>query len=164
MGIRDEMIKSALQKAEYHEKISKTKVAKSCTQGKDYRVPPDRERDLIEKDVLLECKQVLQARRDVWWCRMEAPLKIVGKGQIIPSASKGLGDLMICQRGRLISVEVKRSRGGTLRAEQARMLAGIAEAGGVGAVVRSGAGLVRLLSDTRESTEIDTVYGKIPVY
>jgi hypothetical protein len=164
MGIRDELIKSAMEKAEYQEKIAKTKVSKSCTQGKDYRVPPDSDRDLIEKDVLLECRQVLQARRDVWWCRMEAPVKIVGKGQIIPSASKGLGDLMICQRGRLISVEVKRSRGGNLRAEQARMLAGIAEAGGLGAVVRSGAGLVRLLSNTRESTEIDTVYGKIPVY
>lgn len=164
MGIRDELIKQAQTKSDYYQTIAKKAVAKSCTQGKDYKVPPDNDRDLTEKEVMIECKEALKKRRDVWWVRMEAPLKIVGKGQVIPSASKGLGDLMICLAGRLISVELKRSCGGTLRSEQARMLAGIIEAGGVGAVVRSGAGLERLLLDTREATIIETVYGKIPVY
>lgn len=164
MGIRDSLIKSSQTKDQYYKEIANKAVKKSCSQGKDYKVPPDDIRDNIEKDVLLECKEVLKACRDIWWCRMEAPLKIVGKGQIIPSASKGLGDLMICSKGRLISVELKRSRGGHLRAEQARMLAGIADAGGLGAIVRSGAGLLDLLAGKPNLQEIETVYGKIPVY
>lgn len=164
MGLRDELIKSAKTKEQYFESISKTKVKKSCTQGADYKVPSDRDRDLSEKEVLLECKQVLNSMRDIWWCRMEAPVKIVGKGQIIPSASRGLGDLMICMMGMLISVELKRSRGGCLKAEQARMLRSIIDAGGTGAVVRSGAGLLRLLACEQNSESIQTVYGNIPVY
>ncbi len=164
MGIRDTLIQSSQTQAEYYKQIVTKIVKKSCTQGKDYKIPPDGNRDITEKEVLLECKEVLKACRDIWWCRMEAPLKIVGKGQIIPSASKGLGDLMICAKGRLISVELKRSRGGSLKADQARMLAGIAEAGGLGAVVRSGLGLLRLLEGKPALQEIETVYGKIPVY
>ena len=164
MGIRDTLIQSSQTQADYYKSIATKTVNKSCTQGKDYKVPPDGARDITEKEVMLECKEVLKACRDIWWCRMEAPLKIVGKGQIIPSASKGLGDLMICQGGRLISVELKRSRGGSLKADQARMLAGIGEAGGLGAVVRSGLGLLRLLEGKPFLQEIETVYGKIPVY
>lgn len=164
MGIRDDLIKQAQTKDAYHNAIASKQVKKSCTQGKDYKVPPDGIRDITEKDVMLECKDVLNKRRDIWWCRMEAPLKIVGKGQIIPSASKGLGDIMICQKGRLISVELKRSRGGSLKSDQARMLSGIADAGGLGVVVRSGLGLLQLLEGKQNAEEIDTVYGKIPVY
>ena len=164
MGIRDEMIKSAKTKDEYQKEISAKKVFRSCIQSKDYPVPKDGDRDLLEKDVLIECKKVLQSMKNIWWCRMEAPVKIIGRGQIIPSASKGLGDVLICLEGRLISVEVKRSRGGTLRAEQARMLAGIVEAGGTGAVVRSGLGLRKLLAGEQNELFIDTVYGKIPLY
>jgi hypothetical protein len=102
--------------------------------------------------------------KNIWWERMEAPLKIVGKGTAVKSPCAGLPDIMICFRGRLIAIELKRSRGGCLSGAQAGKLCGIQDAGGRAAIVRSGAGLTALLAEKSAESKMITVHGSIDVY
>jgi hypothetical protein len=168
VGLRDRLIKEALEKKPYIEKITSTKVSSSCFKAKTYTVPTDKTQpDIIESEVLLACKTLLVSMPGIWWQRVEAPVKIVGRGssmRMIPSPSKGLPDLLLCVQGRLWGVELKRPHGGKLEAEQAEKLAGIARAGGRAGIVRSAAGLAAMLSGQYPSVQLSTVHGVIDVF
>jgi len=168
VGLRDRLIKEALEKEPYVEKITKMKVSTSCFKAKTYNVPTDKTQpDVVESEVLAACKVLLNAMPTVWWERMEAPVKIVGRGgnmRMIPSPSKGLPDLLLCVQGRLWGVELKRPHGGKLEAEQAEKLAGIARAGGRAGIVRSASGLAAMLSGQYPLAQVITVHGTIDVF
>ncbi len=167
-GLRDRLIKEALEKEPYVEKITSTKVSSSCFKAKTYTVPTDKTQpDVVESGVLAGCKALLASMPGIWWQRVEAPVKIVGRGasmRMVPSPSKGLPDLLLCVQGRLWGVELKRPHGGKLEAEQAEKLAGIARAGGRAGIVRSAAGLAAMLSGQYPLAQISTVHGIIDVF
>lgn len=164
MGLRDELIKTALGKQEYLETIGKTKVKSTAYRATEYRVPDDPTRDVLESVVLQECKDLLKKMPDIWFERMEAPVKIVGKGQVIPSAARGLPDLLLCVSGKLWGVELKRSQGGHLSGEQLSKLLGIQGAGGRSIVCQSAVGLARALRGEGPRDVITTQYGNVDVY
>jgi hypothetical protein len=167
-GLRDRLIKEAMEKEPYIEKITKTKVSSSVFKSKTYTVPTDKTQpDIHEAEVLTACKALLATMPSVWWQRIEAPVKIVGSGanrRMLPSASKGLPDLLLCVQGRLWAAELKRPHGGILEAEQASKLAGIAKSGGRAGIVRSAAGLAAMLSGQYPAAQVSTVHGVIDVF
>jgi hypothetical protein len=164
MGLRDELIKTALGKKEYLETIGKTKVKSSAYRATEYRVPDDPTRDVLEAVVLQECKDLLKKMPDIWFERIEAPVKIVGKGQVIPSAARGLPDLLICRSGVLYAAELKRSKGGHLSGEQLSKLLAMSRAGARVGIVQSASGLARLLEQRFPRIVMTTTYGEIKVY
>ena len=132
-----------------------------------YAIPAPLEqpaRKVSEAEVLEACKAYLEKRWDLWWQRMEAPIKIIGRGTKCRSKSKGLADLMICQNGRLIACELKKPFGGELSGHQAQQLGQINYAGGLGCVVTSARGLLRVLTGEDASMSLKTPHGTIPIY
>jgi hypothetical protein len=164
MGLRDKLIAEALGKEEYLESIGKRKVKQTAYKAQEWRVPDDDSRDVLEAVVLQECKDLLKKMPDVWFERIEAPVKIVGKGQVIPSAARGLPDLLICRSGVLYAAELKRSKGGHLSGEQLSKLLAMSRAGARVGIVQSASGLARLLEQRFPRIVLKTTYGEIKVY
>lgn len=164
MGLRDELIKTALGKKEYLETIGKTKVKSTAYRATEYRVPDDPNRDVLEAVVMKECKDLLKKMPDIWFERIEAPVKIVGKGQVIPSAARGLPDLLICCSGCLFAAELKRSKGGHLSGEQLSKLLAMQRAGARVGLVQSAAGLLALIERRPPRVRLATNYGSIDVF
>jgi hypothetical protein len=167
MSLRDDLIKQAVNKKQYEEKIGKTRVKSSAYKAVEYKVPDDKSRDVKEDVVLKECKQYLGKCRGIWWERIEAPIKIVGKGDdkhAAPSPAKGIPDLLLCIQGKLWGVELKRTQGAHLSGEQLSKLLGIQSAGGRSIVVQSAVGLSRALRGELPRDSITTPYGKIDVF
>ena len=137
----------------------------SAKSEQKYRVPAVPCSKTGEAELLRECTAWLGWQRGLWFVRVEAQVKIVGEdARKIPSAARGLSDLLICAQGRLFAAELKSPRGGELSDSQARHLAGIGRAGGRGAVVQSLRGLERFLTGGEWSRTIETDHGVIPVF
>jgi len=164
MSLRDDLIKQAVNKNQYEEKIGKTRVKSCAYKAVEYRVPDDKTRDVKEDVVLKECKEYLKKCVGIWWERIEAPVKIVGKGQVIPSSSRGLPDLLICRNGRLYGAELKRSKGGHLSGEQLSKLLAMRRAGAKVGIVQSASGLRALIDGQQPRTLLNTTYGIIDVF
>ena len=167
MGLRDDLIKSSLTKEQYLEQIPKRKVKSTAYKATEYKVPNDMSRDAKEDVVLKECKECkefLGKCKGIWWERIEAPVKIVGRGQVIPSAARGIPDLLLCVAGKLWGVELKRSQGAHLSGEQLSKLLGIQAAGGRSIVCQSAVGLARALRGEGPRDIITTQYGNVDVY
>jgi len=164
MSLRDKLIASSLTKEQYLEQIPKKKVKSSAYKATEYKVPDDPDRDVKEDFVLKECKEYLKTCQGLWWERIEAPVKIIGKGQVIPSASRGLPDLLLCIQGRLWGIELKRSRGGHLSGSQLSKLLSIAAAGGRSIVCQSARGLYRAMTGEQPRAKITTQYGNVDVF
>jgi hypothetical protein len=164
MGLRDTLIASSLTKEQYLEQIPKKKVKSTAYKATEYKVPDDKGRDVKEDVVLKECKEFLARCKGFWWERIEAPVKIVGRGQVIPSAARGIPDLLLCVAGKLWGVELKRSQGAHLSGEQLSKLLGIQSAGGRSIVCQSAVGLARALRGEGPRDIITTQYGNVDVY
>ena len=164
MGLRAKLIAEALGKKEYLEQIGKRKVKQTAYKATEWPVPEDRNRDVLEAVVLKECKEMLKQMPDIWFERIEAPVKMVGKGQLVPSKSKGLPDLILCRNGRLYAAELKRSKGGHLSGEQLSKLLAMQRAGAKVGIVQSAAGLRALLEGYTARTILNTTYGIIDVF
>jgi hypothetical protein len=164
MGLRDKLIRESLTKEQYLEQIPKKKVKSTAYKATEYKVPDDKSRDVKEDVVLAECKQFLSKCKGIWWERIEAPVKIVGRGQVIPSAARGIPDLLLCVSGKLWGVELKRSQGAHLSGEQLSKLLGIQGAGGRSIVCQSAVGLARALRGEVPRDIITTQYGNVDVY
>lgn len=164
MGLRDTLIASSLTKEQYLEQIPKKKVKSTAYKATEYKVPNDTGRDVKEDVVLAECKEFLARCKGIWWERIEAPVKIVGKGVAVPSAARGIPDLLLCVAGKLWGVELKRSQGAHLSGEQLSKLLGIQSAGGRSIVCQSAVGLARALRGEGPRDIITTQYGNVDVY
>jgi hypothetical protein len=164
MGLRAKLISEALGKKEYLEQIGKRKVKQTAYKATEWPVPEDRSRDVLEAVVLKECKELLKTIPNLWYERIEAPVKMVGKGQLVPSKSRGLPDLILCRNGRLYAAELKRSKGGHLSGEQLSKLLAMAKSGARVGIVQSAAGLRALISDQPPRTLLNTTYGIIDVF
>jgi len=164
MGLRDTLIASSLTKEQYLDQIPKKKVKSTAYKATEYKVPDDKGRDVKEDVVLKECKEFLGKCKGIWWERIEAPVKIVGRGQVIPSAARGIPDLLLCVTGKLWGVELKRSQGAHLSGEQLSKLLGIQSAGGRSIVCQSAVGLARALRGEGPRDIITTQYGNVDVY
>lgn len=134
-------------------------------QGRWHNLPYPYEKRLPggrEREILKDTMAVLRAA-GVWCLRIDQSGKIHGGGQnmvLCPSSHTGLGDILACWEGRLVSLEVK-APGGRLSALQASILRDIQRAGGRGAVVVDPGRLLGWLIEGQTPTA--TIAGTIPV-
>lgn len=114
---------------------------------------------LREKDLLVECRDYLKSREDLFFRRVEGAGKLYGGG-LVASEMKGFPDLLIVQDGQLIGAELK-IYGGHLTESQARTILEISRAGGVAGVVLSLSGLRRMLDAFMFDFAIKTKFGEV---
>lgn len=107
--------------------------------GRDTLLPPPYNRrnpGLSEGQIQKACLEELK-RAGIWALRIDQVGKMIGTGDgktIVPGAHTGLGDVLACHRGQLVSLEVK-APGGRLSAIQKLRLEDIQKAGGKVAIV-----------------------------
>jgi hypothetical protein len=120
-------------------------------------------RNIKESEVLKGCKQYLERQDSVWWRRIDGGGKLF-RGQLVKSENQGFPDLLIVNKGLIIGVELKRPYQGRLSEEQSKFLCSIIKHGGVGAVVTSVLGLIKLLHGELPDHMLETKSGVIPTW
>jgi hypothetical protein len=131
---------------------------------KKYTVPKPRGMKVEKKEaeILLECKDYLETREDIFWRRVEGAGKFVA-GKFVKSDMKGCPDLMILCQGRLYLAELKVA-GGSLSEGQADFILGSGRHGAVGGVVCSREALKRFLGDQAQDAQMTTDRGAIAIW
>lgn len=133
-------------------------------QEKKYTVPKPRGLAVTQKEaeILLQCKEYLDSREDIFWRRVEGAGKYIG-GKFIKSEMKGAPDLLILIQGRLYLAELK-VPGGSLSESQASFICEASAHGAVGGVVCSVEALKRFLGDGAQGGQVDTESGTIAIW
>jgi hypothetical protein len=131
---------------------------------KKYTVPKPRGMKVEKKEaeILLECKEYLETREDIFWRRVEGAGKFIA-GKFIKSDMKGCPDLMILCQGRLYLAELKVA-GGSLSESQADFILEAGRHGAIGGVVCSREALKRFLGDGAQDAQVTTERGLVSIW
>jgi hypothetical protein len=149
---------------DYYKNVS----LKDSTNTKKYSLPkiPSEEKYTRESELQSLIIDYCKAK-GLWYCRIEGGGKLIhgsnGTGHLIPSAMKGMPDLVLCLDGCFCAAELKLPTG-KLDTEQARRIGTLNAAGGQGAVITSLAGFLLFLDGIPAKVAVDTAWGMIPVY
>ena len=93
----------------------------------------------LENEVQAGIYQYLALRGDCFWWRQNSGVFSPRPGAFIRAGKKGAGDILCCQAptGRMVAIEVKRSKGGTVGPKQREFRDQLTAHGGLYIVARS---------------------------
>ena len=150
--------------SDYYKKVT----LKSCTEAKKYSLPKIQSDEKYTKESQLQSVIIDYCKaKALWYCRIEGGGKLIhganGQGHLVPSAMKGMPDLILSIDGIFHAAELKLPTG-KLDTEQAKRIGTLNLSGGCGAVVTSLSGFILFIAGEPANVAVDTAWGMIPVY